>query len=171
MELALIAFLTWACINISLFCLYRIHYAYAARLLGDGYWIGWHMSWEFFLSTAIFFMSSLLLSRFCKINTFKNRMLIAYLIPLTVSVIAFINVPSNYYVKFFDGTGSEFENFVATTTYPLCLMAGIGQILWMCQEVKFYSQQSVYILIAILLILINTGVITFWAILEVAAGI
>ncbi|OOS23783.1 hypothetical protein B0681_09155 [Moraxella porci DSM 25326] len=171
MELALIAFLTWVCSNILLFILYRIHYAYAVHLLGDGYWIGWEISWEFFLGVAIYFMSSLLLSKFCKINTFKNRILIAHLIPLTISVITYINVPDNYYAKFFDGIASEFETFVVATTYPLCLIAGISQILWVCQEVKFYSQQSVHILIPTLLILINAGFITFWAVLAVASWI
>lgn len=165
-EMIFLVFMSWIISVLILFGIYEAHYHYSIKLLGEGYWIGWNISWELFLSVTVFFISSLLLSH---IKT-RYRFIYVYLTPLIFSIIVFINIPNNYYAKFFDGHISAFEETIRFTTYPLCLSMVISHILWVNQEVKFYCQQNTPFWVLAILILISSIAVTYWSFLELISG-
>lgn len=168
-------FFVWIISSIVLFFLIELHLSYAEKLLGNGlgsgYWIGWEISWELFLSVAVFFISSLLFTKITstKIKT-HHRFIVAYLLPIILSITVFNSIPQNYYKTFFDGGINTLENIIVNTTYLVCLAMAISHIFWLKQEVDFYQKEKTHFAITTLLVIINFLLVSLWGFAELVRG-
>lgn len=164
-------FFVWIISSIVLFFLIELHLSYTIKLLGGNYWLSWVISWELFLSVAVFFISSLL---FTKITSTKiktcHRFIVAYLLPSILSIIVFNSIPQNYYKNFFGGGMGTLENIIDKTTYFVCLTMAISHIFWLKQEVDFYQKEKTHFAITTLLVIINFLLVSLWGFGELVRG-
>ncbi|PNP97424.1 hypothetical protein [Moraxella sp. RCAD0137] len=155
----------WMASSAVLFILYHIHLQYSLYSLGHGYWIGWAISWDFFVCCAIFFITSLILSR---ANT-RHRLIVGYIIPLLISLSVFFIIPQNSYLHLFDSRQTAFDDIIRLT--PIyCLVMLISNIFWINQQSKIYFKYQANAGIIFLIILINIIFLLFWAFMEIIAG-